>query len=162
MPVSIRLVYTAILFCTRNAVKKNLVTKIRACRLSTAWPTILWCLGSNVLQVHNRQTKVTFCFTWIYSSESMQAFNMPVKFMRTFITFNTSLFSQEIWRSYVKLSPLQAIQIWNKNINFWLSYWEFARGLCFWRTLYIARCISFNSGLILKHSYFDWCWCIRI
>ena len=115
-------------FCMGNASRKTSSQKIRACRLSTTWPTSLWCLGSNVLQVHNRQMKAIFCFQWINMPVKLHFFNYlrePSQLL------NPQLFSQEIWRSYVKLSPLQAIKMQNKNINFWLSYWEFARGFVF-------------------------------
>ena len=72
MPVSTSL-YRAKSFCTRNASRKNIVIKIRACRLSITWPTSLWCLWSNVLQVLIEKRK-TLCFQWIYSSKCIQTF----------------------------------------------------------------------------------------
>ena len=43
---------------------------------------------------------------------------------------NRKLFFYKIWWSCVKISPLQTLKIWDKNINFWLSYCDIARG-CF-------------------------------
>ena len=36
----------------------------------------------------------------------------------------------------------------NKNIIFWLSYPDIARGLFFWATLYILELKSFKSDLV--------------
>ena len=76
-------------FCTWNASRKTSSQKIRACRLSTTWPTILRCLGSNVPQVHNRHAKVTFAFNEFTALNPCRRFNTPVKLH--FSTFYANL-----------------------------------------------------------------------
>jgi len=86
-------------FCTTVHVLQEKFNrqKIRASRQSETLLTSFWYQGNNVLQVHNRQTKVILLFKWNYSVKSMQTILYVCSvavfklFTRTFITFERNI-----------------------------------------------------------------------
>ena len=112
----------------------------------------LWGVVNNVIKIQANKCEFKFNTGILIGFTALIMLFRCVfqTFCRIFIILKQKLFIYKTWWSCVKLSPLQTFKMLNKNITFWLSYCDIARGLFFGhpvnniivRVIIIFKCIQ--------------------